>query len=179
MKPRLATNPPSAMVTGMTPTLRFLLVLPLLTLAGCSKPESTTAAAAGKAHAHAHEHKAPHGGTAVVLGNEAYHLEFVRDAASGKLTAYVLDGEMEKFIRLKAAALELAVTTGGEKRTLALRPVANSATGETVGDTSQFEAQADWLKNTPAFDAVVTSIEIKGTKFEQVAFNFPKGNEKH
>jgi hypothetical protein len=69
-------------------------------LASCSKKDPATAA--GHAHdhsAHQHEHKAPHGGTPVVLGNEAYHLEFVLDPATGKLSAYVLDGEMEKFVR--------------------------------------------------------------------------------
>ncbi|MEO6244092.1 MAG: hypothetical protein ABIQ12_01545 [Opitutaceae bacterium] len=128
-------------------------------------------------HKHDHEHKAPHGGTAVVLGKEAFHLELVRDAAAGKLTAYVLDGEMENFIRLKAAAFEVAVTSGSAPRRLTFQPVANSATGETVGDTSQFEASADWLKTTTAFDATLVSLEIRGTTFAAVAFNFPKGNE--
>ena len=35
-----------------------------------------------KASAHQHEHTPPHGGTPVVLGEEEFHLEFVRDAAA-------------------------------------------------------------------------------------------------
>ena len=53
----------------------------------------------------------------------------------------------------------------------------NSATGETVGDTSCFEAQADWLKATGEFSAEIVSLEIRGSKFEGVKFDYPKGNE--
>ena len=42
----------------------------------------------------------------------------------------------------------------------------NPATGETVGDTSQFEAQADWLKGSVPLEVSVASIEIKGRRFE-------------
>ena len=157
--------------------LRCLFLLVGLSIfPGCAKKENSATAPAQPATT-PHAHKAPHDGTAVVLGHEAYHLELVRDAASGRLTAYVLDGEMEAFVRVKAATLEFAVTANGGRRALTLRAVANPATGESVGDTSQFEAQEDWLKTTPVFDAVLASIEIKGSKFEQVAFNFPKGND--
>jgi hypothetical protein len=113
-----------------------------------------------------------------VLGNETYHLELVRDAATGTLSAYILDGEMEKFIRVPAASFEVVATVGGAKRPLQFKAVANSITGETAGNTAQFDAQAEWLKTTPAFDAMLTSLEIRGTTFANVAFNFPKGNEK-
>ncbi len=142
--------------------------------AGCSK-SSPPATAAAPPH---HEHTAPHGGTAVVLGNETYHVELVRDVATGTLTAYVLDGEMENFIRVKAASFEVVASGSAEKRVLNFRAVANAATGETVGNSSQFEAQADWLKTTATFDATLTSLEIKGTTFAAIAFNFPKGNDK-
>ena len=143
---------------------------------GCSK--SDPRAASTDRSAAKHEHKAPHGGTAVVLGNEAYHLELVRDAATGKLTVFVLDGEMENFIRAKTRSFEIVATVGGAPRPLVLQAVANPATGETVGDSSCFETQADWLKTTPVFDAVLTTLEIRGTTFAAVPFNFPKGNDK-
>ena len=143
-------------------------------LGACAKKAAPVAAAPAAAH----EHHAPHGGTPVALGDEAYHLELVRDADAGKLIAYVLDGEMEEFIRAKAATFEVIATVAGAKQTLTFHAVANAATGETVGNTSQFEASADWLKTTAAFDATLTSLEIKGTAFAAVAFNFPKGNDK-
>lgn len=158
--------------------LAFAAVL-LSSLAACSKSDPHAGHNHGpSAEAHKHEHKAPHGGTAVVLGNETYHLEIVRDAEAGKLTVYVLDGEMENFIRIAAPSVEIVATVGGAKQTLTLAAVANPATGETVGNTSMFEAKADWLKTTANFDAVVTKVEIRGTAFSMVAFNFPKGNEK-
>ncbi|HEY5079995.1 MAG TPA: hypothetical protein VII43_09110, partial [Opitutaceae bacterium] len=118
-----------------------------------------------------------HGGTPVVLGDEVYHLELVLDAASGVLQAYVLDGELENFVRCAAPSIEIDATVGGSPRTLTLEAVANSATGETVGDTSLFQAQADWLKSAKDFDGVVKSVSIRGTAFAAVRFNFPKGND--
>ena len=145
-----------------------------LAVGACAKsPPVATVAPAAK-----HEHKAPHGGTPVVLGNETYHLELVRDATAGKLTAYVLDGEMENFVRVKAVSFEVVANGSAENRVLTFRAVANAATGESAGDTSQFEAQADWLKPTATFDATLTSLEIKGTTFSAVPFNFPKGNDR-
>ena len=164
------------------PLLRFLSALALgLALAACGKkdPHAGHDHAKTGAAAHAHEHKAPHDGTAVVLGHEAYHLELVRDAAAGKLAAYVLDGELENFIRVKAASFEVVAAGGAGKRVLTFRAMANTATGETVGDTSCFEAQADWLKTEATFDATLTALEIKGTAFTAVAFNFPNGNDRN
>jgi predicted small lipoprotein YifL len=160
-------------------TLRLVLLATAgFALAGCGKKDPH----AGHDHAghtHHHEHKAPHGGTAVVLGNETYHLEFVLDATTGKLSAYVLDGEMEKFVRSAMPSFEVVATIGGAKQPLMFQAVADTATGETVGDTSLFVAQADWLKTTKEFDAVVTKFEVRGSSFSGIAFNFPKGNEKH
>jgi hypothetical protein len=147
-----------------------------LVAVGCGKnPASITTAAAPAAR---HEHKAPHGGTPVALGNEAYHLELVRDAATGTLQAYVLDGEMDNFIRCAATSFDIIATVNGAAQTLVFKPVANSVTGETVGDTAQFAAQADWLKATGNFDATLQSLAIRGTTFAGVKFNFPKGNDK-
>ena len=143
-----------------------------LALSACTKTPPPAANPPAK-----HEHHAPHGGTAVVLGNESCHLELVLDAPAGRLTAYVLDGELENFIRVKAPAFEVVATIGGEKRPLTFRATGNPATGETAGDTAQFEAQADWLKTTPAFDAVLSSLAVRGTTFTAVGFNFPKGND--
>jgi hypothetical protein len=130
-----------------------------------------------KASAHQHEHTPPHGGTPVVLGEEEFHLEFVRDAAAGKLQLYVLDGHMDKFVRIAAPAIEVTATSAGAPQTLSFQPVPNPATGEKVGDTSLFETQADWLKTATNFDAVVKLVDVKGKAFKDVKFNFPKGNE--
>jgi hypothetical protein len=146
----------------------------IVAVAACSKSGPATPAAAPAAK---HEHHAPHGGTPVVLGAEIYHLELVLDPAAGKLSAFVLDGEMENFIRVKQPSFEVVATAGGASHTLAFRAVADSATGETVGDTALFEASADWLKSAKNFAGILTSLDVRGTVFTGVAFNFPKGND--
>jgi hypothetical protein len=141
---------------------------------GCSKTE-TSEPSAKDAAAH-HEHLPPHGGAAVELGQEEYHVEFVLDHAAGQLQAFVLDGEMENFIRIAAPSLEVTAKVGGGEEKLLLRPVANHATGETAGDTSMFEAQADWLKTTPVFEAILKSITVRSTTYSNIAFSYPKGS---
>ncbi len=122
------------------------------------------------ASTHHHEHKAPHGGTLVELGAEEYHLEFVREPAMGRLRAYVLDGELEKFIRLTNETITLQVD--GQVLPLLLRAVPSNATGESVGDTSAFEAQADWLKSTNQFDAVVPGLNVRAKAYRDIRCRF-------
>ena len=158
--------------------LRYLLSILTIAVAfaGCSKKSNDNAAAADHTH---HHHPSPHGGTAVVLGDEVYQLEFVLDAATGTMTAYVLDGHMEKFIRIDVPSFEVIAIVDAERRPLIFQASANSATGETVGDTSEFAAQADWLKTSTVFDAELTQLTIRGRTFSNVAFNFPAGNHQH
>jgi hypothetical protein len=143
--------------------------------AGCSKPENVAAPA--KEAVHKHEHHPPHGGAPVELGEEEYHVEIVRDAPAGKLQAFVLDGELENFVRIAAPSLEITATVSGHEEKLTFLPIPNNATGEKVGDTSLFEAQADWLKTTPAFDAVLKEITVRTRTYTNVGFSFPKGSE--
>ena len=83
---------------------------------------------------HGHTHEAPHGGTLVAVGDHFAHLEIVLDPETGKMTAYVLDGEAENPIRLKQGSMEfsLALKTdnGGTTVTmLELAGVENALTG--------------------------------------------------
>lgn len=178
------------MITTMKPLRPVFLISvfasAMALIVGCRKAAEPAAAHShshghdhghGHDHAHDHEHVPPHGGTAVVLGDEAYHVELVLDAAAGKLQAYILDGHMDNFVRVAVPAISLEAVAGGKSHWVELRATANSATGETVGDTALFEGQAEWLKHTPQFDGVLKSIVIKGTSFTDVKFNFPKGNE--
>jgi len=151
------------------------VIASLALLSSCGKNAPAAGAAAKPAR---HEHKPPHGGTPVVLGDETYHLELVRDAAAGAMQAFVLDGELENFIRSPAPSFEIVATVNGAPQTLVFKPVASSATGETVGDTSLFETRADWLRTTGNFDGVLNRITIRGTTFADVKFNFPNGNDR-
>jgi len=151
----------------------FKLWFALALLAGCGEPKHGDHAGHSR---HGHQHTPPHGGTPVVLGNEDYHLEFVLDPAGGKLQAYVLDSHMDKFIRLTNESFTVSAKPNDKPETLVFRAAPNAATGEKVGDTALFEAQADWLKTVKSFEVVLDELTVRGRKFEKIAFNFPKGN---
>ena len=152
----------------MRTTLRLALAAAVLAaLSACGKKDDH----AGHDHS-AHVHVAPHGGVLVELGDHAYNVELRRDHATGKLTAWILDGHAENFVRIAAPSLDLVAMPGGKFTKLTLLATANPGTGETVGNTSQFEVAADWLKTAPGFAGIFT-VEIKGTKFEQVAYTLP------
>lgn len=140
--------------------------------------------AAWAATACAHEHKAPHQGTLIMFSppDEFAHLELVIDKTSGKVTAYVLDGEAEKAVRIAQKEIEFKVErqtkTGVEAGfSVTLKAQTSTLTGEKEGDTSEFAGQSDKLKGLAVFDAVITAIKVKGKDFSNVKFNFPKGNE--
>jgi hypothetical protein len=107
----------------------------------------------------------------VELGDHQYNLELVHDPIQGKLTAYVLGGHAENFIRVTQPTLELSIVTPSGPRPLTLAAVGNPATGETPGDTSQFEAAADWLKTAGPIAGSVVRIEVRGSAFTAVAFS--------
>jgi hypothetical protein len=148
-----------------------LLLACALALGGCGDEHAHDHDHAGHAH---HDHKAPHGGALQVLGEEAAHVELVLDAKSGALTAYVLDGEAEKPVRVAAPTLRIKLS-GGEA--VELSAVANPLTGETVGDTSQFEGTSPKLVGASRFDGTLETITARGVKFDAVRVAFPEGNE--
>ena len=145
-----------------------VLLFALAFLAGCGE---------SKHSGHGHQHTPPHGGTPVILGNEDYHLEFLLDAANGKMQAYVLDGHMDKFIRLTNESFTVTAKLVGKPETLVFRAVPNAVTGEKVGDTSLFEAQAEWLKAATAFSAELDELSVRRKKFAKIPFTVSKGNE--
>lgn len=129
---------------------------------------------------HRHEHQPPHGGALVVLGGGAAHLELVLDAQHGALTAYVLDGEAERSLRVKQKEIGIRVALAGEKDEpvlVNLKAVANVLTGETEGDSSQFEGSVAALKETARFAGVIVALTVRGREFRDVPFRFPQGNE--
>ena len=147
-------------------------------LAAASLATFTACTPSGSSHGHSHgghHHEPPHGGMAIDLGDEDAHLEFVHDAAAGKLTAYVLKPHMSGFQRITQETLELTAQVNGKPESLTLKATANNATGEKPGDSSQFEAQADWLKSVKSFDAELKSINVRGKDYTALKFNFPKG----
>lgn len=112
----------------------------------------------------------------MALGDD-YQIEWVLDGPAGKLDAYILDGEMENFVRIAPPSFDLTVKLPDKQAVLHFSAIANNATGEKIGSTSLFEAQADWLKTNKSFDAVLPEINVQGTVFTNITFNFPKGTQ--
>ena len=110
----------------------------------------------------------------MALGEEFGHLELLLDKGSGELTAYILDGEAEKPVRLPGTPLEIQIDG---KDTLTLTPVSDELTGETEKDSATYRGNLEALKGRDSFKAVLLKIEIKGRTFENVTFEFPEGNE--
>jgi hypothetical protein len=140
-------------------------------------------AAAGHDHDHdddhGHHHEPPHGGTLVALGDHVAHVELVLNSDAGKLTLYTFDGEAETAVRIPGGAVSLQVVPEGADAPIELEliGVANSLTGETAGDTSEFTVTDDALKGLKQCAVVIPSITIRGATFNDVHFPFPEGNE--
>ncbi len=125
-----------------------------------------------------HVHTAPHGGTLVELGEHGsgHNLEVLLDA-NGTIEIYVLDGHAADFVRVKQEEIELQVTAeGNETMRIALKAVEDPRTEETVGDTSLFRAKTE-LAGLKSFEGVLQTLNVKGAKYENVPFRYPKGNE--
>jgi len=143
-----------------------VLLLSLLILAGCSRQEPAASSRGG------HAHHAPHGGMLIELGEHRFNLELKFDELRGVLQAWVLDGHAENFVRTDLAGLVVEARIGETAQTLQLAAVGNSMSGETVGDTSQFEAPAEWFRSAKAFDGRIIEITIRGVRFTNITFSF-------
>lgn len=154
--------------------LRILLLtlVPLLAI-GCGRSHDHAHDKAAKdeahGHNHGHVHTAPHGGLLVEVGDHQFNVELVLDRETGRLAAYILDGHAENFVRIAQSAIEVRLEDPA--RVLSLAAVANPATGETVGNTSQFEATAPWLKSAGDVAGEIVRLEIRGATFSALSFS--------
>ena len=133
--------------------------------------------AEGETHHHEpHYHEPPHGGAGVTLGNEDAHIEFLADAEEGTVTAWFFKPHMEQYLRMELESFEVLVKRSEGETKLVFEALANPGTGETVGNTSQFVANAEWLGKAETFDAVIPEITVLGKTYNNLEFNYPKGN---
>ena len=164
-------------------------IIPLLTVAvmcmiGCGKSASNSPLAEHAhdhaAHAHGHHHEPPHGGTVIRLGDESFHMEWVKDPEAGIMRCFIMDGHLEKFIRITQASFEVSVHPADRpKLRWTFHAAGNRATGEQVGDTSEFHAKLSALPDKNTFEGNILAVHISGQKFENVSFKYPEGNETH
>lgn len=147
--------------------LPLLLALSLLAAAGCSKNDHDHPQQLDQSRDH-HVHQGPHNGTLVELGDHQYSIEFVHDPAAQTLSVYILDGHAENFLRLPDRSIEAIVQRNGQPTPLTLNAAANQVTGETVGDTSQFTATANWLSSPQTIELAIPSLTVRGMAFQDI-----------
>lgn len=92
----------------MRNSIVFVLAVFSFAVIGCGKdtaepkPADNNAASSGghdgHDHHHDHDHSAagPHGGHVMEIGDEQYHAEWTHDDKSGKITIYLLDGDIKE-----------------------------------------------------------------------------------
>lgn len=155
----------------MQTVINYLYLCIMLLLWGCGGDSSPH-------HQHHHVHIAPHGGTLVELGDHEFNLEFVHEEGTGSLGLYVLGAHAEKYLRISQSFILIRLAAGDESQEIKLEAVANELTKETVGDTSYFSAQSDWLKRH-VFSGKIVSVDINGSIFADVSFDLGDSHEHH
>lgn len=145
----------------------------VVVVSGCRKSASNSDGDGQEGHSHSHAAK--NGGVLIELGDHQYNMELLLDADSGVATVWFLDGHAEEYVRVKQASFDVDVESNGEARQLSFAAVANSATGETAEESSQFEARAEWLKTTREFTAKLGVLEVGGQSYQGLQFLYPGG----
>jgi len=121
-----------------------------------------------------HAHSAKYGGTLVEVGDHVGQMEFLLDPATGKLTVYAMDGHAENPVRLAWTEFKFDVVVGDAAPVaVAALPVASPLTGETVGDSAQFEAMVEALKGAEKFKVQVPPFEYRGVQVGAMSFDYP------
>ena len=120
---------------------------------------------------HGHYHAAPHGGSLAMLGDHLAQVELVEGPNPGKWSIYVLDGGAERFVRVEQS--QISVTMDGQE--VVFQAVANPATGESVGDTSQFTASVKGLSKEDQFAVRIGEMVVYRQSFKNIEFDYPEG----
>jgi hypothetical protein len=137
-------------------------------------------------HDHAHGKEGPHKGTIVVVAGHGAHVELVLDGAEGKLTAYILDGSLEKPAKFKQETLAIGFIPKGAPATEAkpgeetlsdTEEIVLNAVNAEAGEASEFVGQSDKLKGLAKFDGLINAVSFGGKEYKEVKFEFPEGNE--
>lgn len=162
-------------------TVSFLgVVAALALLNGCGESKSGDHGHAhpdGHGHSHGDDHAPPHGGTPVVVAEDKFHLELVRDPAAGRMQAYVLDGHLEGYVQVSENNFLMTATAGGTSERLAFQRAPEPASGQVPMKSALFEAQAEWLKTNRQFAGHIPTITLGGSTFTNITFAFPKGTK--
>jgi hypothetical protein len=100
-------------------------------------------------------------------------VEFLLDREAGKLSAFILGAHAEAPVRIAQPGFDLIVKTDTAEYTLSLEAVASPLTGETVGDTSEFQVVDERLKSLTSFNGTIDHLTVRGQALNSTAFRFP------
>lgn len=150
--------------------VRFYFLLTVCLLGACSEHQDHSAHAGG-----AHVHQPLRGGTLLELGphGSGHNLELLRNEKD-ELEIFILDAHAENYIRIKQPKIELSLND--RNHSLTLDAVPDSATGETVGNTSLFRSNQS-IANLLPLQGKIIAIQVGSKKYEQTAFSFSKNSQ--
>ena len=124
-----------------------------------------------------HVHTALMGGELIAVGEHGsgYNLEVLIDE-SDHLSIYILDAHAERFVRISQPILEVLISEDDQSTVLILDAVADSATGETVGNTSHFRSSNSVQANS-AFEGHIKSLRIGSREYNQTKILYSGTNK--
>ena len=137
----------------------------------------------GHSHGHDHDddghaHEAPNGGKMVELGEDACYLEFLMDESNATrmtLLAHEFHPQ-EAYVKLPMAQIEVVAKVGDKERKLMFKPVVDALLGNNATHSSEYEATADWLKDTTTFKGRIVHLDFPGGVTHNKPFQFSKKN---
>ena len=156
--------------------LQLLSVLLVLLTGGCDD-HSHSLHKGGGGH---HVHTAPHGGELYELGphGSGFNFELFLNSQD-TLNLYVLDAHAENFVRIKQESITISISEKNAT-SLILNAVPDSATGETVGDTSRFQS-VNPIKELLPIKGQIQEIRIGSNSYkdEEISFSGNPQKDKH
>ena len=157
-------------------TFQLLSALLVLLTGGCDD-HSHSLHKGGGGH---HVHTAPHGGELFELGphGSGFNFELFLNQ-EGKLDLYVLDAHAENFVRIEQSDIKISMTEDNST-ILSLKAVPDSATGETIGNTSRFQSEKS-VKDLLPIKGHIQEIRIGSNSYkeEEISFSGNPQKDKH
>ena len=125
-----------------------------------------------------HVHTAPHGGELYELGphGSGFNFELFLNQ-NGKLDLYVLDAHAENFVRIEQSDITISMTEDNST-ILSLIAVTDSATGETIGNTSRFQSEKS-VKDLLPIKGRIKEILIGSSSYKDEIISFKGNPENH
>ena len=150
----------------------FSMLISLLVV-GCAEHQHDESC---ESHGGLHVHEPLLGGQLMALGEHGsgYNLELLIDEKN-RFSVYILDAHAENFVRIQQESLQVHLSDEN-KTSLTLGAVADSATGETIGNTSHFQT-TESIDHLLPLGASIKLIEIGSNQYSGIDFVFPKDSQ--